>query len=91
VRRALDASNVLAVLGRSERERPDAERLVSACNDDLALVRAIAWIAECDGRIADTVRRLACGGTIPERYDGFSDEELLATYLAHTPPRRTTP
>lgn len=87
----LGASHVLAVLGRSEQERPDADRLVAACGDDLALARAIAWIVECDGRIADTVRRLACGGTILERYDGFSDAELLATYLAHTAPSRTTP
>lgn len=72
----LGASHVLAVLDRSEPERPDAERLVAACGDDLALVRAIAWIA--------------CG-TIPERCDGFSDAELLATYLAHAPPKRTTP
>lgn len=53
----LGASHVLAVLDRSERERPDAESLVAVCGDDLALVRAIAWIAACDGRIADTVNR----------------------------------
>lgn len=90
-RRRLDASHVLAVLDRAEMERADAERLVATCGNDLVLARAIAWIAECDGRIADTVRRLASGWTIPERRDGFSDEDLLATYLDHTPPSRTTP